>query len=99
LLRWFWISAAEKTASSEMFIKRLFMDISEEDSGNLTINCLEAVFSAESQRNLSRVDELYSAFHVEFGMSSEFDFGDFCVAIICHCAVRRIIIIACRCRR
>jgi hypothetical protein len=44
---------------------------------NLTINCLSAFFSAEIQDNLSLLGQPYSPFHAEFGISSEFDFGDF----------------------
>jgi hypothetical protein len=35
------------------------------------------VFSAEIQDNPGLLDEPYSPFHAEFGMSAESDFGDF----------------------
>jgi hypothetical protein len=51
--------------------------LAEEDSGNLILNCWEALFSAEIQDKRSRSDNRYSPLHVEFGMNSEFNFGDF----------------------
>jgi hypothetical protein len=45
--------------------------------GNLTVNCLLPFCSVEIQDDLSLLDESYSSFHVEFGISSEFDFCDF----------------------
>jgi hypothetical protein len=52
-----------------MFITSLFINVSEEDLVNLAINYLSAFFSAEIEPD--------SPFHVEFGLSPEFDFGDF----------------------
>jgi hypothetical protein len=87
LLRRFWISAEEKAykpltvkfpeSSSEMFIKRLFMNIGEGRFREFDSSWFVTVFPAEIQYNLSLLGKPYSPFQVEFGMSSEFDFADF----------------------
>jgi hypothetical protein len=80
LLQWFWISAKRNTckqltvkfteSSSEIFIKGLSMNIGERRFSEFDGSLFTCVFSVEIQDNLSPLDESYSSFHIEFGMSS-----------------------------
>jgi hypothetical protein len=62
---------------SPLFRKSLFINVSEEDSVNLTVNCLQTCFSPEIQRHRSKPSLLSEQFGIELEATLETAFLGF----------------------